>query len=106
MSRICKLMEQEQVFRRKDLTKAVLAEMLGTNATYVTATINSQTGQSFTDLVTGYRIRYAQELMRKHPDMRLMEVAEEAGFASEKSFFRTFKTRLGMTPGEWKQTEN
>ncbi len=106
MSRICKLLEQEQVFRRKDLTKAVLAEMLGTNVTYVTATINSQTGQSFTDLVTGYRIRYAQELMRKHPEMRLMEVAEEAGFASEKSFFRTFKTQLGMTPGEWKQTEN
>jgi AraC-like DNA-binding protein len=102
MSRIYSLMEDQQIFRKKDLTKADLAEKLGTNATYVTATVNSQTGKSFTELVTDYRILYAQELMREHPDMRLLEVAEESGFASEKSFFRTFKTRLGMTPGEWK----
>ena len=102
MSRIYSLMDNQQIFRKKDLTKADLAERLGTNMTYVTATVNSQTGKSFTELVTDYRIRYAQELMRKRPDMRLLEVAEESGFASEKSFFRTFKTRLGMTPGEWK----
>lgn len=102
MSRIYSLMDGQQIFRKKDLTKADLAERLGTNMTYVTATVNSQTGKSFTELVTDYRIRYAQELMRSRPDMRLLEVAEESGFASEKSFFRTFKTRLGMTPGEWK----
>ena len=105
MSRIYVLLEEQQLFRKKDLTKADLAEQLGTNATYVTATVNSQTGKSFTELVTDYRIRYAQELMRKHPDMRLLEVAEESGFASEKSFFRTFKSRLGMTPGEWKSSQ-
>ena len=105
MSRIYVLLEEHQLFRKKDLTKADLAERLGTNATYVTATVNSQTGKSFTELVTDYRIRYAQELMRKHPDMRLLEVAEESGFASEKSFFRTFKSRLGMTPGEWKSCQ-
>ena len=56
----------------------------------------------FTELVTDYRIRYAQDLMRNHPEMRLLEVAEEAGLASEKSFFRAFKSHTGMTPGEWK----
>ena len=105
MSRIYVLLEEQQLFRKKDLTKADLAERLGTNATYITATVNSQTGKTFTELVTDYRIRYAQELMRKHPDMRLLEVAEESGFASEKSFFRTFKSRLGMTPGEWKSSQ-
>lgn len=105
MSRIYKLMNEQQVFRKKDLTKTELAERLGTNTTYVTATVNSQTGKSFTELVTDYRIRYAQELMRKHPDMRLLEVAEESGFASEKTFFRSFKARTGMTPGEWKSSQ-
>ena len=106
MSRIYNLMDEQQLFRKKDLTKTELAERLGTNTTYVTATVNSQTGKSFTELITDYRIRYAQDLMRTHPEMRLLEIAEESGFASEKSFFRTFKTRLGMTPGEWKTSIN
>lgn len=39
--------------------------------------------------------------MRDHPDMRLAEVADESGFSNEQSFFRSFKTRTGLTPGEW-----
>jgi AraC-like DNA-binding protein len=39
--------------------------------------------------------------MRDHPDMRLAEVADESGFSNEQSFFRSFKARTGLTPGEW-----
>ena len=95
-------MDDEQLFRKKDLKKADMAARLGTNLTYVTATVNSQTGGSFTDFVTGYRIRYAQKLMREQPRMLLSEVAEMSGFASEQSFFRSFKARTGQTPSEWK----
>ncbi|MBR1870062.1 MAG: helix-turn-helix transcriptional regulator [Bacteroidales bacterium] len=102
MSRLVALMEEEQLFRKKDLKKADMAARLGTNLTYVTATVNSQTGGSFTDFVTGYRIRYAQKLMREQPRMLLSEVAEMSGFASEQSFFRSFKARTGQTPSEWK----
>jgi AraC-like DNA-binding protein len=40
-------------------------------------------------------------MLTEHPDMKLMTVAHEAGFASEVSFFRTFKAVTGSTPKEW-----
>ena len=104
MSRIIKLMEGDELFRQKGLTKADVAKALGTNVSYVSACINAQLGMSFPDFVTGYRIRYAQMLMKRNPDMLMADVGEESGFASEQSFFRSFKYLEGMTPAEWRNT--
>lgn len=104
-SRILELLEEKQLFLKKDLTKADIALALGSNVTYVTAAVNTQFGKSFTELVASYRIRYAQALMQQHPQMPLSEVADESGFASEKSFFRTFKAQTGLTPTQWKLQE-
>ena len=103
VSRIIALMEGKEAFRRPGLRKADVAETLGTNVTYISACINTQRGMSFPEFIAGYRVRYAQNLMRSKPQMRLSEVAEESGFSSEQSFFRTFKTVVGMTPQEWKE---
>lgn len=101
--RIESLMRDRQFFRRKDLRVADVARELGTNSTYISACLNGETGLSFPDYVAGFRVRYAQELLRNYPDKLLSEVAAESGFASEKSFFRTFKAVTGVTPGEWKE---
>ncbi|MBQ4188716.1 MAG: AraC family transcriptional regulator [Bacteroidales bacterium] len=102
MSRIVALMEDKEAFRRPGLRKADVAEALGTNVTYISACINTQRSQTFPEFIAGYRVRYAQNLMRAKPQMRLSDVAEESGFSSEQSFFRTFKSMTGMTPQEWK----
>lgn len=103
-SRIDSLMRDRQFFRRPNLRVADVARELGTNNTYVSACINGETGLSFPDYVAGFRICYAQELLRNYPDKLLSEVASESGFVSEKSFFRTFKDVTGVTPGEWKKS--
>lgn len=103
MSRIITLVEDKEAFRRPGLRKADVAETLGTNVTYISACINTQRGMSFPEFISGYRVRYAQNLMRTKPQMRLSDVAEESGFSSEQSFFRTFKSMTGMTPQEWKE---
>ena len=36
-------------------------------------------------------------------DKKVMEIAAEAGFSSERSFFRIFKAATGMTTQEWMQ---
>ena len=103
--RIVQLMEQEQLFRKPDLRIADIATRLHTNTTYISACINSQMGLSFPRFVTAYRIRFAQEQMRLYPDKKLSSIIEEAGFASENSFFRSFKAETGCTPAEWKQQQ-
>ena len=97
------LMEEKQLFRNKDLRLADVAAELRTNTTYLSTFLNTEMSTTFPAFVTGYRIRYAQELMRKDPSMRLSQVAEESGFTNEKTFLRSFKTFCGVTPSEWKQ---
>ena len=96
------LMEKKQIFKNKDLRIADVATELYTNATYLSTYLNGEMNTTFPAFVTGYRIRYAQELMRNNPTMRLSQVAEESGFANERTFLRTFKAVCGVTPSEWK----
>ena len=97
------VMEEKQLFRNKDLRLADVATELCTNTTYLSACLNGELNTTFPAFVTSYRIRYAQELMRKDPSMRLSKVAEDSGFANEKTFLRSFKAACGVTPSEWKQ---
>lgn len=97
------VMEEKQLFRNKDLRLADVATELCTNTTYLSACLNGELNTTFPAFVTSYRIRYAQELMRKDPSMRLSKVAEDSGFANEKTFLRSFKAACGITPSEWKQ---
>ena len=47
-------------------------------------------------------VEYAQKLMKEHPEMHLDDIAEESGFSSRTTFFRSFKALTGTTPQEWK----
>lgn len=101
MERINSMMEQQRLYLNSDLNLAYLANELGLNRNYVSDCINSQTGGSFTQYVTNYRIEHAKNLLRNKPDMKISDVWMYCGFTNEASFFRTFKNVTGMTPKEW-----
>lgn len=102
MTQMSSLIKEQELFRRKNLRITDVATELATNKTYVSALLNNLSGEKFTSLITRYRIEYAQRLMREHPDMLMDEVADESGFSSRTTFFRSFKALTGMTPQEWK----
>lgn len=102
LSRIVSLMEKDELWRQKGLKVSDLATRLGTNATYISASINGQAGKSFPEFLNDYRLRHAQKLMSEQPDRTLSDIADECGFSTEQSFFRSFKARTGFTPQEWK----
>ncbi|MBR1401654.1 MAG: helix-turn-helix transcriptional regulator [Prevotella sp.] len=81
-----------------------IAEALGIHRNVVSVVINSQTGGTFSQLVNNYRIEYAKALLHQNPNMKLSSVSSESGFATEQTFFRTFKAITGKTPKEWIQT--
>ena len=103
MQRICNLMDQQQPYLNSDLKLIDVATMLASNRNAISRCVNSQRGCSFSQLVNEYRVAYAQELMRRQPDVKISEVWMQSGFSTETSFFRTFKAVTGMTPSEWKQ---
>ena len=106
MEQITAIIEEKELYRRKNLRITDVASELATNKTYVSVMLNNMSGESFTSLITRYRIRYAQKLLREHPDMLLDDVAEESGFSSRTTFFRNFKSQTGMTPQEWKRLKS
>ena len=103
MEQISTLIEEKELYRRKDLRITDLASELATNKTYISVLLNKLSGESFTSLITKHRIQYAQRLLREDPDMILDDVADQSGFSSRTTFFRNFKAVTGMTPQEWKR---
>lgn len=101
--RISTLMEEQKLYLNSELKLNDVADALNTNRNVISSCINSQRGCSFSQFVSGYRIDYAKELMRRQPDIKVSEVWMASGFSTETSFFRTFKTVTGMTPNEFKQ---
>ena len=105
MQEMSRLIQEKELFLRKDLRVADIAQELATNQTYVSMLVNNLSGDNFATMIGGYRIRYAQKLMREHPEMVHADVAEASGFASRTAFLRTFKAQTGLTPTDWKAQE-
>lgn len=101
MERIGLLMAEEHLYLRTDLRLKDVAASLHTNSSYVSESINTMCGKTFSQFVNGLRVRHAQELMRQQPDMKMVAITSASGFTSETSFFRNFKAVTGMTPREW-----
>lgn len=101
MNRIRQLMEQRQLYLNSELKLEDIASALGLNRSYVSDCINSHTGDSFSQFVNGYRIEYVKRVLRSQPDTKVTSLYLSAGFSSEQSFYRNFKSFTGMTPKEW-----
>jgi AraC-like DNA-binding protein len=102
MQRICQMMEEQKLYLNADMKLQDLADLLGTNRTYIIDCIKTTRGQSFTQLINSYRIEHAKQLLCQQPDKKMSAIATESGFTTETTFFRTFKTITGITPSEWR----
>mgnify|MGYP000034235693 FL=1 len=49
-------MQEDAVYKENFLTKERVADLLGTNRTYLSQVINEQTQQNFTQYINNYRI--------------------------------------------------
>ena len=100
-SRISNAMKEQQLFRNPELKASDVAAALGTNTRYVIDSIRTGCGQTFSQFVNSYRIDRAKQLLLQSPGKALVEIYTDAGFSSERSFFRAFKDATGMTTREW-----
>lgn len=95
------LMEEEQMFRQKDLHITDVALKAHSNRSYVSNCINKELDMTFSTYINTYRIEYAQSLMIQPSDLSQLEISELSGFANEASFYRNFKKLTSITPNEW-----
>ena len=101
LQRVCQLMEEERLYLNSGLKISDVAMAAGCNRNVLSACINSLRNCSFSKFVNTYRVEHAKQLLSQ-PDTRASEVWMETGFANETTFFLAFKAIVGMTPSEWK----
>lgn len=99
---ICKIIEENQLYRNSNLKLQDLLLYLNTNRTYLSAAINKN-NMNFYRLILCYRIRCIQELLQNNPGIKINEVAVDAGFSSPKNLSRIFRLELDLTPSEFKR---
>ena len=103
LQRVCQLMEEQHLYLNSGLKLSDVATAAGCTRNVLSACINSLRHCSFSQFVNTYRVEHAKQLLSQ-PDTRPSEVWMETGFANETTFFRAFKAIVGMTPSEWKSS--
>jgi AraC-like DNA-binding protein len=108
MHRLNLLMDEQKPYLNSDLKLQDVADLLHSNRTYISDSIKTTRGQSFTQFINAYRLDEAMKQLQQYPEKKISAIWSEAGFATESSFFRTFKAANGVTPNEWRaqQTNN
>jgi len=94
------LLEEEKIFRQKDISGPKLAEMLETNNSYLSSIINSRFEVPFKTLLNKYRVDEARRLLvsKEYSNYSIEGIASEVGYQSRSAFYLVFKQNTGMTP--------
>lgn len=98
------LMKSKQLYRKKDLTREGVANMLSTNRTYLSQVINEHTGLSFNYYVHSFRIDEAVRILSDPDnDILLKTLADELGFSAISTFYTIFQATMGMPPSKYRE---
>ena len=85
---------------RRNISVAEAAEYAGISESHLRRCFRLETGLSFVDFLTKYRIDTAKTLMDKG-EMPIHRISDETGFSSTRYFCRVFKKATNMTPREY-----
>ncbi|RFP65225.1 AraC family transcriptional regulator [Hymenobacter lapidiphilus] len=107
LARIRRALEEERLYLNPTLTLAELSAHTGLAPRLISFTVNQGFGQSFNDLINGYRVAEVKRRLAT-PDaqrLTLLGLALECGFNSKTTFNRIFKQFTGLAPREWSDGE-
>lgn len=96
------LMAEEQLYTDRELKRENLAQLLGTNYSYLTDAIRECCNMTLTEFLDDYRIRHAAQLIAK-TDNPVGNIIDISGFSSRSHFSALFRDRYKMTPSEYRR---
>ncbi|MEO5909968.1 MAG: AraC family transcriptional regulator [Pelobium sp.] len=100
---LIKLMEEEVLFERSDLTLNEVAQKLQTNTVILSKVVNQQFALNFNDFINQYRVNAVIERIKdpKFKNQTLLAIAFDAGFNSKATFNRAFKKFTDKNPKDF-----
>ena len=79
------------------------AEQLNISSSYLSRLFKQETGYTFVDYLTYYRIKIAVDLL-KNPAVKVYEVADLVGYSDARYFSQIFRKITGVTPKEFRDS--
>ncbi len=104
--RCCQYLYEKHPFTNPDLRIEDLTRELGTNRTTLGSCVRKYSAGNLTtqQLVTRYRLRYAEHLLSDvHSELNVSQVAEASGFNSRSTFNRQFSLLFGCSPMDYRE---
>lgn len=84
-------------------TIADIAEHLCLHKSYVSHVFKEMTGYTIMEYVMHTRLKHARYILEAKSDMSIEQVAYESGFESPSHFSRYFKSKVGMSPKDYRK---
>ena len=89
-------------FQDSEFNLAKLLALLNVSKSYFSANFKSYTNQTFTEYLTGERIKKATHYL-EHTNLCTYEIAEKIGFVDPHYFSVTFKRYMGKSPRDYRE---
>lgn len=102
LQRLNKVFDYIENHYQEVMTIDDVAKYVGFSPYYFTRFFKTNTGQTFMQFLTEYRINQAQFILGNEK-LPMAEVAERAGFASVKTFHHVFKEAVGQSPLQYQK---
>ncbi|NDP21902.1 MAG: helix-turn-helix transcriptional regulator [Paludibacter sp.] len=96
------MFNEQKVYLNNRLTIVEIAQLVGTNRTYVSTMINQNFNENFCTFVNNYRLEELNLVIKKHPEFTNQLLAESCGFGSVDSLKRAVKSKTNKTLQTWK----
>ncbi len=89
--------------QQPDIDLKTMSDTLGLSQRRIIRLLKSQPQYgSFASYITEKRLEKACALLKAHPEFTIESICKDAGFSSRRTFQAIFKTRLGMSPSEYR----
>ena len=89
----------------RTLTRKALADRFSYSERQITRIVLRSTGRSLKDYLCDVRMDYIRDML-ENTAVPMYEIIEAAGYHNNNNFFRLFRQRFGMTPGEYRRRKH
>ena len=90
---------------KENLSLEVVGKALSYSPKYVSKCLGNIKGLNFYRILNSFRADHAKNLL-KNTEMRIIDIAVECGYSSERSFQRAFYQTVGKKPSEYRREKS
>ncbi|OAS18016.1 helix-turn-helix domain-containing protein [Paenibacillus oryzisoli] len=91
-------------FKDPNLSLTFLSDRFQVNSKYLSQLFKEEIGENFSDFLIALRMEYAKQLLIQTKE-NVQDISEKTGYTSSISFSRVFKKWVGMSPGQYRESQ-